>query len=91
LRRAWKTAVVKAAIGVAAALPLSACGYDYLQQTDRVGYSAGNAVRANIESETINPSRRSLYSTAGLGKNGKVIPADATAAASTPSGSASGN
>ena len=41
-----------AAVGTAALL-LSACTYDYLQRTDRVGYSAGDAVRANLEAQTI--------------------------------------
>jgi len=54
-------------------LPLAGCAYDYAQHTDRVGYSAGDAVRANLESETINPSKRSMYATTGLGRNGPVI------------------
>jgi hypothetical protein len=32
-------------------------------------------VRANLEGQTINPSKRSMYSTTGLGKNGNLIPA----------------
>ena len=59
----------------ALALTLSGCAYDYLQHTDRVGYSAGDAVKANLASETTNPSKRSMYSTKGLGQNGNVIPA----------------
>ncbi|HEV7718091.1 MAG TPA: hypothetical protein VGO70_03840 [Arsenicitalea sp.] len=55
------------------ALPLGGCTYDYLQHTDRVAYSAGNAVKANLESETINPSKGSMYVTSGLGKNGAVV------------------
>ena len=51
-------------------LLLSGCSYDYLQHTDRVAYNAGDAVKANLESETINPSKRSMYYTKGLGKNG---------------------
>ena len=73
---AARTALLAAAL----LLPLAGCGYDYIQHTDRVAYSAGDAVRANIESETTNPSRDSLYSTRGLGKNGNVIPATATTA-----------
>jgi hypothetical protein len=61
-------------------LPLAGCAYDYAQHTDRVGYSAGDAVRANLESETINPSRRSIYATTGLGRNGQVTAPAATAA-----------
>ena len=52
------------------ALVLNGCSYDYLQHTDRVAYNAGDAVKANLESETINPSKRSMYYTKGLGKNG---------------------
>lgn len=64
--------------GGAAALLLSACTYDYIQRTDRVGYSAGDAVKANLEAQTINPARDSSYSTRGLGKNGAVQPRPAT-------------
>lgn len=60
-------------IAVAAVLLLTGCTYDYLQRTDRVGYSAGDAVRANIERETSNPSRRSSYSTKGLGEDGAIL------------------
>ena len=56
------------------ALTVSGCAYDYMQRTDRVAYSAGNAVRANIERETINPASKNKSSTAGLGKNGSVVP-----------------
>jgi hypothetical protein len=65
------------------ALALGGCTYDYLQHTDRVAYSAGDAVTANLESETINPSKRSMYSTAGLGKNGAVLVTAAPAATAT--------
>jgi hypothetical protein len=51
-----------------------------MQRTDRVAFHAGNAVRANIESQTINPSKKSMKSTAGLGKNGRVAPATDSAA-----------
>lgn len=54
------------------ALAAAGCSYDYTQRTDRVAYSAGNAVRANIERETINPSSRSMSVTTGLGRNGIV-------------------
>ena len=67
------------AFAVSAALVaalLGGCTYDYLQRTDRVGYSAGDAVRANIERETMNPTSRSRYDTRGLGKNGDVISDD---------------
>jgi hypothetical protein len=55
---------------------LGGCTYDYLQRTDRVAYSTGDAVRANIERETTNPSHGGQYRTKGLGKSGHVIPAD---------------
>jgi hypothetical protein len=56
------------------ALPLGGCSYDYVQHTGRVGYSAGDAVKANLEAETIDPSKRSMYRKGGLGRNGNVIP-----------------
>ena len=34
----------------------------------------GDAVRANIESQTIDPSKKSQYVTTGLGKNGEMKP-----------------
>lgn len=65
----------------AAVLLLSGCAYDYLQHTDRVGYSAGDAVKANLVQETTNPSKRSMYLKGGLGKNGVITPQDSTASA----------
>ncbi|RYE87972.1 MAG: hypothetical protein EOP19_02765 [Hyphomicrobiales bacterium] len=59
-----------AVLGVVALL--GGCTYDYVQRTDRVAYSAGDAVRANLERETMNPSSRSRYDTRGLGRNGNV-------------------
>ncbi len=63
------------ALAAALMLSLSGCAHDYMQRTDRVAFHAGNAVRANIEGQTINPSKASMKSTAGLGKNGQVVPA----------------
>ncbi len=63
-----------AVLAAALALTLSACSYDYWQRTDRVAYSAGDAVKANLERETMNPSSKSRTSTAGLGRNGNVVP-----------------
>jgi len=63
-----------------AALLLGGCAYDYLQHTDRVGYSAGDAVKANLAQQTINPSKRSMYLKGGLGKNGFVVPSATTSA-----------
>ncbi|WP_421761459.1 hypothetical protein [Devosia sp.] len=56
------------------AVLLSGCAYDYLQRTDRVAYHAGNAVQANTAIQTTNPTKASMYSTSGLGKNGNVMP-----------------
>ena len=68
-------AMVAAAIVLLAAL--GGCSYDYMQRTDRVSYSAGNAVKANLARETTNPMKASMYSTKGLGKNGPVLAAPA--------------
>ena len=67
-------------IAAAIALALGGCSYDYLQRTDRVGYSAGDAVKANLERETLDPAKGSAYSTKGLGKNGVVVPEDTATA-----------
>ena len=64
--------------GSLAALALSGCAYDYLQRTDKVGYSAGDAVKANLAMQTTNPAKDSAYSTNGLGKNGYVEPKSPT-------------
>ena len=61
----------------AAALALGGCAYDYLQRTDKVAYSAGDAVKANMAAQTTNPAKDSAYSTKGLGKNGYVKPSTA--------------
>lgn len=63
----------RAAALVAIVAGLGGCAYDYRQRTDRVAYTAGDAVRANLARETTNPSRGSMYSTGGLGKNGPVV------------------
>ena len=70
--------ILKSAAVAGLALLLGGCTYDYLQRTDRVAYSAGDAVKANLERETINPTRGSMYVTKGLGKNGSVNPASST-------------
>jgi hypothetical protein len=67
--------ILKLVAGLGLAAALSGCTYDYMQRTDRVAYSAGDAVRANLERETINPTKRSQYVTKGLGRNGNVMPA----------------
>ena len=76
------TVAVRAFVLAGAALLLSGCAYDYLQHTDRVGYSAGDAVKANLVQETTNPSKRSMYLKGGLGKNGVVTTQEASGAAS---------
>lgn len=81
-RRRRLSGLVATAIGAGMALLLSGCAYDYLQHTDRVGYSAGDAVKANLAQETINPSKHSMYLKGGLGKNGQV--ADKPTTADTP-------
>ncbi|MBU1175701.1 MAG: hypothetical protein KKH72_09900 [Alphaproteobacteria bacterium] len=71
--------------GAGLALSLGACTWDYMQHTDKVGYAAGDAVKANLEAETINPNKSTTYKKTGLGTNGDVIPAeDGAAAAGTP-------
>ena len=67
-------------LAVILTLPVGGCAYDYMQRVDRVSYSAGNAVRANIERETANPSSKNKISTKGLGKNGPVVPASGVVA-----------
>ena len=64
-----------AAAGLVATLALlGGCAYDYLQRTDKVGYSAGDAVKANMAAQTVDPAKDSAYSVKGLGKNGYVEP-----------------
>jgi len=59
------------AIPIALALLLGGCTYDYLQHTDRVGYSAGDAVKANLATETTNPpGSRNVH---GLGADGSMF------------------
>lgn len=65
--------LARTAILVAAIMALAGCAYDYRQRTDRVGYSAGDAVKANLARETTNPTKTSMYSTKGLGRNGPVV------------------
>jgi hypothetical protein len=59
--------------------PLGGCTYDYLNRQDRVTFAAGNAVRANLERETADPTDRSRYSVKGLGRNGQQIPKEESA------------
>ena len=67
--------------------PLGGCNYDYLNRQDRVTFAGGNAVRANLERETADPTNRSRYSVKGLGRTGQQIPKEesaTTAAAPAP-------
>ncbi len=68
-----RSLIGSAAFVLMASLTGGCASYDYLQHTDRIGYRAGNAVRANLERETIDPSNGSMYDTSGLGRNGSVI------------------
>lgn len=70
--------LVVLAVATGTTLLLAGCTYDYLQRTDRVGYSAGDAVKANLERETDNPSKKSSNRTKDLGKDGVVIPGQST-------------
>lgn len=79
--------LVRAAVTAALVTGLGGCVYDYEQHTDRVAYSAGDAVKANLEAETTNPYKRSIYRTQGLGKNGDVIPATDAATSTTSTSS----
>lgn len=86
------TRTTRAAIGLAIgatglALSLGGCSYDYLNHSDRVAYSEGDAVKANLEAETINPAKRSMSNTRGLGKNGLVNPDDLTSGGTAPTAS----
>ena len=68
----------QAALALILACSLSGCTYDYLQRSDRVAYSAGDAVKANLERQTTDPSRGSAYDTTGLGQDGSVVPPSVT-------------
>lgn len=83
-RTPFALATVAAFLAVAVVTaPLAGCAYDYAQHTDRVSFSGGNAVKANLESATTNPSKRSMYSVRGLGANGNVVPAAPTVSGGT--------
>jgi hypothetical protein len=58
---------------LAAVIALGGCTYDYIQHTDKVGYSAGDAVKANLEQQTLNPAGKARYNTGGLGSTGNVV------------------
>jgi hypothetical protein len=63
---------------LAGSLLLAGCSSaDYLNRRDRITLAGGDAVRANLERETMNPSKGSMYHIGGLGADGGVIPAEA--------------
>ncbi|OAM75294.1 hypothetical protein [Devosia elaeis] len=66
--------VLKGGVALAIALLATGCTYDHMQRTDRVSFRAGNAVRANMAIQTVNPSKGSQYVTTGLGASGSVMP-----------------
>lgn len=63
----------RAVLAAVLAVMLSGCLYDYGQHSDRISYSAGDAVKANLESQTTNPSSNTQHDVNGLGKTGSVI------------------
>ena len=76
--------VIGAAAFILMASLVSGCAsYDYLQRTDRISYHAGDAVNANLERETFDPSSASMYDTGGLGANGSVIPSGSSTTTTT--------
>ncbi len=70
-----------AAIAALLALALAGCAYDYLQHSDRVAYSAGDAVKSNIAIQTTNPSKKSMYNTTGLGQDSAMFSVELSQAA----------
>jgi hypothetical protein len=63
---------------------LGGCVFDHLNRLDRVTLAGGNAVKANLEMQTIDPTKESQYRTKGLGKNGTVIPGEEVAVTPAP-------
>ena len=51
---------------------LGGCAYDYGQHSDRVAFHAGDAVKSNLALHTTDPSKKSMNSTDGLGKDGNM-------------------
>jgi hypothetical protein len=59
---------VLTSIAIGVALVLSGCTYDYLNRSDKIALSAGDAVNANLEAQTTDPAGDT--NTSGLGKDG---------------------
>ena len=72
------------ALALVLAATLTGCTYDYAQRTDRVGFSAGDAVRSNMAIQTIDPSKKSMNDTTDLGKNGSMPIVDVVVQDPTP-------
>jgi hypothetical protein len=51
---------------------LGACAYDYLQHSDKVAYSSGDAVKANLAAQADDPANPNSDNVDGLGKNGPI-------------------
>ncbi len=67
-----------AAAVLALTLLLAGCSSaDYYNRRDRVTLAGGDAVRQNLERETLNPAKKSMYDVSGLGDDGDVIPKEA--------------
>ena len=61
------------ALALVLAATLTGCStYDHTQRTDRVAFSAGDAVKSNMAIQTIDPSKKSMNNTGDLGKNGSM-------------------
>jgi len=67
------TRALTVTLAIVATLALAGCAYDYLQRSDKIAFSAGDAVAANREGSTTDPANPDAYDTDGLGKNGPVI------------------
>lgn len=61
------------AIVAALTFSLTGCVYDYVQSSDRIAYSTGDAVKANLERETLDPSKESMNDVTGLGQDGALV------------------
>lgn len=67
----------KACVVIALTGSLAGCWSNYLANHDGVAFGAGNAVRANLEASTVNPSSDERYDVDNLGTRGDQMPDDA--------------